>query len=614
MDEATHGQFIQPPELSPILGDNEQLQPTQDQLKAAVQKSREYWHQLVAVALSQHGSGLSPSSTNPQNMLSRVPAMHEKLAHSSEIRYSASSSDVLCTETSSTWAVLGESGCGITEKRQTIAELVQIGTSGSIPCRFEGPNNRWIGTTDENRDGDNYIGVLAMGWAYILSARLVEMQGEGARMRYTSARTRDRHRGPCGGVLDIGVVDENTLRWWEAILSRGQGWEALIARRPGGTYLAPWSISRTDTYKMDLKFTYKHWTSHPETTYGALSSRQAFEVLSYFALIHNLGSQFLIALTTALTFPTHNCHGSSILLPIPPTTSSASDYDHVDPITPEWKAAYDKLPYYMSLSCSPEVVMSSLCGMFWEDGVPCNMVSPWLHPVLNELPAASWVVDTPGLYHDILAAICRFRRPCISALWLGATASGLIPVVLRRLRKGNPLLHVNGYPWTGCPQSFMDIAGSGSYICEGTNDKIQRADVWRLLYLPPVVDDELSYEDFPYAPWAPPGHSTSQNCVLRVACHLHCKRHRLEYLHWQWTLRNGSVVKDQGFNTHPIEGFLEHCTPGIQQRLPIEFPEKPLDQEASRKASKEVFEWAIVNGEDIPPEEVYSDDWIHGEA
>lgn len=33
----------------------------------------------------------------------------------------------------------------------------------------------------------NYLGILTIGWCYVLSARFVEIQGEGATMQYTAS-------------------------------------------------------------------------------------------------------------------------------------------------------------------------------------------------------------------------------------------------------------------------------------------------------------------------------------------------------------------------------------------------------------------------------------------
>ena len=110
----------------------------------------------------------------------------------------------------------------------------------------------------------------------------------------------------------------------------------------------------------------------------------------------------------------------------------------------------------MTLSCNPETVISCLCGAFWEPGTPCNLVSPWLHPILNEVPGEQSISYTPGLYAEILAIICGIRRPSISALWLGAVAGGLTPIIL------DPV----AFLWTGSQQSFMDVDGIGHMLAE----------------------------------------------------------------------------------------------------------------------------------------------------
>lgn len=84
----------------------------------------------------------------------------------------------------------------------------------------------------------------------------------------------------------------------------------------------------------------------------------------------------------------------------------------------------------MALGCSPRIVMPSLCGVFWDTDVSCNLVSPWLHPIIREVPNVDGIADIPGRYHEILAFVCALRRPPLSALWLGAAISGLVPRIL----------------------------------------------------------------------------------------------------------------------------------------------------------------------------------------
>ncbi|MCJ1444799.1 MAG: hypothetical protein MMC23_005301 [Stictis urceolatum] len=130
----------------------------------------------------------------------------------------------------------------------------------------------------------------------------------------------------------------------------------------------------------------------------------------------------------------------------------------------DWTTVSAELPYYMSLSCNPEVVMSSLCGLFWESEVPRNEVSLWLHPILLEVPRRSDFMIRPGYYYEVLAFVFSICSPRLSALWFGAAITGLVPKVLRFVQSGTPPLDQIAYPWTGCAQSFMDITTEGHYF------------------------------------------------------------------------------------------------------------------------------------------------------
>jgi hypothetical protein len=44
-----------------------------------------------------------------------------------------------------------------------------------------------------------------------------------------------------------------------------------------------------------------------------------------------------------------------------------------------------------------------------------------------------------------------------------------------------------------------------------------------------------------------------------------------------------------------------------------EFSKKAFDQEASQKASLDIFRWIMINGEGTPPEKVYKDEWVQFE-
>lgn len=121
--------------------------------------------------------------------------------------------------------------------------------------------------------------------------------------------------------------------------------------------------------------------------------------------------------------------------------------------SPMWTDLKETLPYYMTLSCSPDVMISTLCGSFWEPDVPCNLVSQWLHPVLEQV----FCDDEEGKGQEVFALIGAIRRPSVSALWIGAAASGICPKLLQKVITGRPPLDLAAFPWTSAPQSFMEM-------------------------------------------------------------------------------------------------------------------------------------------------------------
>ncbi|KAL9628901.1 MAG: hypothetical protein Q9164_007107, partial [Protoblastenia rupestris] len=420
------------------------------------------------------------------------------------------------------------------------------------------------------------------------------MQGQGGtEIAYTEStaigyqhETEDRLAAAV--TVDTGDVDENATRWWAAILAHGQGWKAMVSRSDDIVYLSPWSVRVEDERRFGIDWRATPSSSQDSFLSTPLSSTEAFELLIEFCSLHHLGSQCFAALTTTLTFPTHKHYGTAATLPFPTNVGRRGERAPGKLIAIDLAHLSGELPYYMTLSCTHSVIMSSLCGVFCPN-IPCNLVSPWLHLVMNEVPMMEEIIDFKGRYHEILAIMCAIRRPNLSALWVGAVISGLVPRILDFVKSGAPPLDLNFFTWTGCPQSFMDIAGSGPY-CR-TDEKIQRADAWRLLYLPTVVDDDLYYENYPFTPWELVGTTSIKNSVARIRIHRCCDRHHLDYQNWTWQLEDGSTSVDQGLAMLPAKPMSQERSPRTEitesARLPaVKFS---LDQEASRTASWEIF-------------------------
>jgi len=601
--------------------EDDQLQPTQQQLEDATAKARTYWHCLAEQAILQRRNGISSHHVNLQSMLGRVPALPATPGYT--YTYSVNSTKkAMFMEASSTWRVTANDSCGIDGKERTVQADLQIGIQEPTKYRLTGDCFYHWSQDGDRQDTTNYLGLLALGWSYVLSACAVERQGQdGARIVYTDSiatgyRYSAEDKSTATITIDIGKVDEYIARWWAAILAPNQGWKAIVSQQQDEIYQAPWSVSLDETQRIDIKWDQSGSSSETTTDFSTPpSSREALELLAKFSTLYDLGSQFAAALAATLLLPTHNYYKTTAQLPFPTQARGCNGHTPAQQVGQEWVTISEELPFYMALSCNPSVVMSSLCGVFWDIHISCNLVSPWLHPIINEIPNGKGIINVSGRYHEILFFICATRCPPLSALWLGAAISGLVPRVLRSVESGTPDLDHNAFPWTGCPQSFMDVTDSGPYFNhDSSRGDIARADVWQIRYLPPVVDDDLYYESRPFAPWKPVGRTNMQSCELRVLAHRDCQRHDLSYRHWNWKLKEGSTIVDQGFRTTATPDVLLSCNPKPELLTGTVFPTIPLpvDQNASQRASRTILQWATVNGEGVPAEGIYHDKWVQG--
>ncbi|KAI2909075.1 hypothetical protein CBS11852_199 [Aspergillus niger] len=568
-------------------------------------RSSKVGNTVANLAFQLRDTGLIPEFTNPRFALHRTPKLQARSERLHIRPYGMTPILSLCCEASSIWTLSGDQDCGKLKKQKSHPTLIQVGTAAATTFSFtEGAfSSLSSDTSEEHSNGPNYLGILALGWCYVLSAQLVEMRGGDSSMQYTSFQTGYSNESLPNvsqvHIVDIGEVEENVARWWSALLALN-GWKATVKQTPQGDFLAPWSVSRTCKTQFSIKYKGAPSSNHDLMP---LSSGSAFEALVEFARLYGLQSQFLIALTIALIIPTHKYYKQSAKLPLP-RASGAKSIDV--PMDTEWVKLKEDLPYYMTLSCSPEVMMSTFCGAFWEHDVPCNLVSPWLHPIINEVLGA-----LPENELEVLAFIGAIRQPCFGAFWIGAVASGLGPQILHRVREGRPPVDAVAFPWTGCPQRFLDFAGSGPYTCKDRN-YILREDVWRLTHYPSTEEDNEGYQHGPRVPWAPCGASLTNDCALYVTAHVDCPRHEYKYDHWEWYLPDGTAMQDRGFSKQVTPAVSEGRFDNIQLKTRRDFRRTKMDQEASREASGQVFLWYFFGGEGLPSESIYQEEWLKG--
>ena len=259
--------------------------------------ARVYWGRLVEKALSHYRRGLLSQHVNPFSMLGRVPTIPNEPGSRRILTFDESSTtSTLYLEAHSTFRVANNEGCTVGNNIKTIPALLQLGVQSPTPVNWNGTSFRqWVGIEGENTTR-NYISILALGWSYILSVRLLEMQGQGgAEIAYTQSmatgyKGETRDKIAAGFTVNIGDVDEDAARWWAAILAPGQGWKAIISRNDDVVYLSPWSVCVENEQRFGVAW---GGTSSPSQDFVVStppSSKHAFELLTRVCSLHDLGS------------------------------------------------------------------------------------------------------------------------------------------------------------------------------------------------------------------------------------------------------------------------------------------------------------------------------------
>lgn len=212
------------------------------------------------------------------------------------------------------------------------------------------------------------------------------------------------------------------------------------------------------------------------------SAEEALEYLYNFARFHDAFDQLIAALAAAITLPSHNRFGASIILPKPINRpASPSSRQNTQLIYANQIPTTTELPHFMALSCSSGLVASCLMSSFWEPGIACNMASQWLNPPFKEV--FPHFIRSKN-FHPIIAAMSQ-RRPSIASLWLGSAITGLLPRVFEMSRLFLPTVSLEAVIWTSSPQSFMDPQYHRLAPVKNIDglDMISREDEFRLLFI-----------------------------------------------------------------------------------------------------------------------------------
>lgn len=566
------------------------IRPNNERLRTAYEQGHRNWHSLYLRAKQEPGL--------PQFCFQFQRAFQQQPRFSHNLDLKQSYGFVYAVGVSSWETGTSYGHCRIPSFEQRLDISVSVNRPTSLVLR-DGSDHTSNYSTWFDRE-DNHLSVLILAWAYILSARWAELMPEST-VRYTDSQAKwNGDESANSIVVDIGDVNEERARWWAAILAPGEGWQADITSGQD-RYRSPWSIA----FQGGQNFVLSCRQSPLSRDSTVVSFRTALCFLSDYCTLHDVADQGIAALSAALFLPFLN-DGKAVSLPSLithgacqiPTISSRNnvqfDFAHE-------AHQVDKL---LTLSCNIKGIRALLSSTFYEPGITCNFVSPWLQSTFAFL-------DSVRNDHLLLARILMNRTPNIAFLWLGGVIMGAHEEIMQECRFGLMAIDLHAAVWSGTIQSFMQepVSKYSKAVCNSSDSSILRSDECRLLFLTQAEN----HTRFPICPWVPFGETALGDTDLDVRFHTGCGGdHALKYGGWKWVCKHGAVVQSDSSTPIPPgppkpkqwDGPLESYTPVSFEALDLE------EESASENATRSIFGWLRFEGYPPAERDIHEHPWV----
>ncbi|KAI3340361.1 hypothetical protein F4824DRAFT_418843 [Ustulina deusta] len=487
---------------------------------------------------------------------------------------------------------------------------IEVATSGPVTLSIAEPahssNPPWFIRSDRN-----YVPVLVLAWAYILSARWTELLSEPCSLRYTGSQAKyqddlsEQSPGWSCSYVDIGAASPEETRWWAAVLAPQQGWQSTIT---DGQLMSPWSIFLRTGHSFILQTTNPSFPS-PLRSSLAVSFTAAYLFLNRFCLRHNIMDQSHAALAAVLLLP---CFGKNRAFQFQlshPKLDNRTQAGGVaisrQGLSPEYQE-YDwhkegHLDRLLTLSCNTRAIRPMLLSSFYEPSVDCNFVTPWLQGATAAIDAMAH-----GKPH-ILGRMLMEREPSVAFLWVGATILRLQETLLKDVRHGQIPADLHSAVWSGTVQSFLQQPVSNPLVTDGY---ISRADECRLLFL----SHSGQHARVPICQWRPFGVTAVGDVDLEVRIHAECGNHWLQYRGFSWDCADGiSRFQSPGLVTGSRPSPCRSSTKSLVDKRRISIAYDGLDREkevVSANATRSIFGWLRFNGYAMHEKDLWDHEWF----
>lgn len=583
------------------MGCDDAARPRDGEFQHVLQQSLETWSSYLE---SGRETRIIPrQAIDLHNLVSRTPpflgdasAPDETFSFACEEKQSVQGKDSIVVNCRSTWRT-SKGECDLPLRELPKQLLLAVGSRLSVRLTQDSPLSDWPGVEGlEGYDKGNYLSVLYFAWAYILSARWVEVLSHSAdhecHMDYNTQGLQSSEPSDEEPAIEIDLGQcscEDEVLWWCAILCSAEGWNATT-KYNGHVYLSPWSISVNPSRLTPTRTTFAGVESGPP------SSDTALKYLSRFCLHHRLYAQCSVALAGVLFIPF--LRGREICLPFPKNCAQSRLNEYADhssvSILDLVKKHGELLPKYLTLGSNIWGLRSVLCSTFFNPDIQCNLVSAWLNPafaVLNTISSRKWSVAT----------VLANRKPSLGILWLGAVLTDLATSILRDVRAGMAALDISASAWTGIQQTFLTSA-----IREVNDESIRREDECRLLF----ITASEGHDRPPIWPWKPFGTTKLCDAELPVQQHARCAVHCLEYESWEWILTNGRSIRCFGADNFPLLNQEPDTAFTRSSAVHGDYKQDLFSQSLSEGATRGIFEWLRSNGYPLSERDIYKHSWI----
>ncbi|KAG6096112.1 hypothetical protein E4U14_008045 [Claviceps sp. LM454 group G7] len=555
------------------------LQPERAILEEYYERGYRLWHGLYLAALADP---LDVRALDFQNAFPRHPYFVPEL-HLDKI----SGAELHAWGTSTWKPSSGDCSLPSFEKRY------------QFPVTQQDPLVVSLKTNDHRlRKAGDQISLLMLGWAYVLSQRWSELIPGARAMEYTNNSATLSEGGAAfektdGLVIDLGVITDEAVRWWAAVLAPGEGWAARIHHN-GQDLRSPWSVS-LQTAK-NLILTFRTTQSRGDRT-SPPSYSTAAQYIADYAKYHGIEDQSRAAFAAALLLPARRIVSRKLCWSCPawhnkPPEPSAEQY------WPPWGKERDQLDRLITMSCNINGIISLLCSSFVDPDLQCNVSGAWIQ-------GAFAVIDQPEAQKpDVLRSMLSKRSPHLGFLWLGATLLDIQDLVIERARSVFYIIDLHSAAWTGTLMTFFQrpVASYPPNV-----ERIQRVDEARLMFL---SQTEFHCEPPPLVPFPPFGTIAVKDCVLEVQSHASCSgSHELLYAGWKWD-GHGDVQDAQ--DTETMLSEYSEATGHAVASMAVHYDKLDCDRCRLSVFTKDIFKWLReLDGWPVAERDIH--DWVDKE-